>query len=418
MRYSQPFGTPTPPLGSYPRFINGNPVTGTEGSIPPATAFDEDQIEILNVITGAGITPDHNDLTQLWQAIQGLIAQKYITTPIIKKVHGPGADFVDLTVAMVWLSQYIITPSGSVTFMVAPGKWTYTQTVVIDHPNASRVTIQGGALLGASPQPENISCTGYHQAADGTNQIIYLRSVYATELSFTSGRTGFRIHVGGATLRYLLITGSQTVDNGGWPEIGGNGVLCFQHLMIDGIAIWGFGSFGLHMYGAEVYMMSSLSLTVCYCNSGIVLDGGYFGSEALCDVISASNAGEGLWVRGGWAVMAILTCQGNGDSGVLLYSGAFLATTGPSSFVYNASCGVFMSGATTLLAESATYDFNGSIGCYVSGGVAYINNSSLSGNGSLDLALAPGSTVTATGSAIGSNSPDFNTDGANMYIWY
>ena len=112
MRYSQPFGTPTPPLGVYPRYINGNPVTGTEGSIPPATAFDEDQIEIITVIQNVGLTPDHNDLTQLWQAIQSLIAQKYITSPIVKKVHGAGADFVELNAALYTRLRTYLTAIG------------------------------------------------------------------------------------------------------------------------------------------------------------------------------------------------------------------------------------------------------------------------------------------------------------------
>src|SRR5215831_10784574 len=129
MRYSQPFGTPQPPLGQYPRFINGNPVTGTEGSIPPATAFDEAQIEIVTVIANAGLTPDHGDLTQLWQALMLLFSQRYITTHITKHVHGVGADFTDLNEAMRWLGSYVITPTGYVTFICASGKWTYQSAI-------------------------------------------------------------------------------------------------------------------------------------------------------------------------------------------------------------------------------------------------------------------------------------------------
>src|SRR5262245_56531387 len=109
MRYNPPFGTPEPPLGQYPRYINGNPVTGTEGSIPPARAFDEDQIEIVTVIQNTynqlaadpsadpavrdSLIPDHNKLHQLWDALQALFKAKYITTHIEKTVHGTGADF-------------------------------------------------------------------------------------------------------------------------------------------------------------------------------------------------------------------------------------------------------------------------------------------------------------------------------------
>src|SRR5262245_16519103 len=142
MRYSQPFGTPAPPLGSYPRFINGDPVTGVEGSIPPATAFDEDQIEIVTVIQNVGLTPDHNDLTQLWQALNILIGRKFITTQITKTVHGAGADFPDMHAALSWLSGYTITTTGYVTFLVAAGRWTYTTPIVLDHADLARVAIQ------------------------------------------------------------------------------------------------------------------------------------------------------------------------------------------------------------------------------------------------------------------------------------
>src|SRR5215475_14846020 len=259
MRYSQPFGTPTTPLGSYPRFINGNPVTGTEGSIPPASAFDESQIEIITVIANVGLTPDHSDLTQLWQAIQILIAQKYITAPIVKKVHGPGADFVDLYAAFAWLGNYIITPGGYVTFLVAAGRWVYLTPLEINHPNANKVAVQGGALLGATPSPANISVTGYFSSADGTNQIIYLRSVHATELSFQGGGvSGFVINgVGGITLRYLLITGDQSAP--------GVGIDMRVDVILDGISIWGFGRNGINVQGCYLYVPTSLSLTVCYC---------------------------------------------------------------------------------------------------------------------------------------------------------
>ena len=67
MQYTQPFGV-TDPNASY---VNGNPATGTQGSIPPAAAIEATQREIVNAITQAGLTPDPNNLTQLFQAIVG-----------------------------------------------------------------------------------------------------------------------------------------------------------------------------------------------------------------------------------------------------------------------------------------------------------------------------------------------------------
>jgi hypothetical protein len=67
MKYTQPFGV-VDPNASY---VNGNPATGTAGSIPPAAALEAAQREIVNCITQAGLTPDPANLTQLWQAILG-----------------------------------------------------------------------------------------------------------------------------------------------------------------------------------------------------------------------------------------------------------------------------------------------------------------------------------------------------------
>jgi hypothetical protein len=67
MKYTQPFGI-TDPNASY---VNANPATATQGSIPPAAALEAAQREIVFAITQSGQTPDPANLTQLWQAITG-----------------------------------------------------------------------------------------------------------------------------------------------------------------------------------------------------------------------------------------------------------------------------------------------------------------------------------------------------------
>jgi hypothetical protein len=66
MKYHAPYGAP----GSNDPYINGNPATGTMGSIPPAASIEFPQREIVNLIAAAGLTPDDADLTQLARAIQ------------------------------------------------------------------------------------------------------------------------------------------------------------------------------------------------------------------------------------------------------------------------------------------------------------------------------------------------------------
>ena len=66
MKYVQPYGVSDPDAS----YVNGNPATGTMGSIPPAGAIEFAQREIVNFIADAGITPDNASLRQLGLGIQ------------------------------------------------------------------------------------------------------------------------------------------------------------------------------------------------------------------------------------------------------------------------------------------------------------------------------------------------------------
>lgn len=66
MQYNQPYGIGDPNAG----YINGNPATGTMGSIPPAAAIELPQREITNLISQCAITPSNADLSQISRAVQ------------------------------------------------------------------------------------------------------------------------------------------------------------------------------------------------------------------------------------------------------------------------------------------------------------------------------------------------------------
>lgn len=69
MKYQAPYGV-ADPNSSY---INGNPATGIQGSIPPALAFEEPMRELVALIIAAGFTPSDIDLAQVARAVrQGL----------------------------------------------------------------------------------------------------------------------------------------------------------------------------------------------------------------------------------------------------------------------------------------------------------------------------------------------------------
>ena len=67
MDYSQPFDQPGIPDAPY---VNGNPATGTMGSIPPAAAFEYPQRELVNFIKDNLLTPSNGDLHQISRGLQ------------------------------------------------------------------------------------------------------------------------------------------------------------------------------------------------------------------------------------------------------------------------------------------------------------------------------------------------------------
>ena len=416
MDYSQPYGTPPVPIvmppgtRNYSRYVNGNPVTGTEGSIPPNTAFDENQIEIIEVIQRAGLIPTHNDLTQLWQALEALFSQKYITSPIVKHVHGAGADFPDLIQALMWVAQYVITQSGYVTFMVAPGKWTYTSSVELNHANMNRIAIQGSALVGAFPTPPDFSVGGYHNSGDGSNQIIMLRSRYGTELSFTGGVSGFISRRGTATLRYLLVTGSQT---------GGHGLDAQDNCYLDGCAFWGFGGHGINIANCTV-SSSGVPITCSYNGScGINNSGGQFvaGNQYVWTNL-VSNATCGLNNFGGfqWLGRVYIAGHGppNGNAAIQSLQGGLVACN-PGGWLQINYAGMIIAGAASILFEGCTINNHPTYGCDVYGtGTVWLNNSYMYGNGQWDVVASDGAFVDSTNTSMATAwTPPFNTYNTN-----
>jgi Phage Tail Collar Domain len=74
MDYVLPRNTPAGNANPYLPYWNGDRAAGVTGAIPPAAAFTEPMMEIRNAISLSGQTPDHNNLYQLFQAIENRIA--------------------------------------------------------------------------------------------------------------------------------------------------------------------------------------------------------------------------------------------------------------------------------------------------------------------------------------------------------
>ena len=100
MQYNQPYGI-TDPNAPY---INGNPATGTMGSIPPAASIEYDQREIVAVIQYAfnkGLidfnnqvcqAPSNADLQQLLKAIFGMTRLNKLQADIVIYINASTGD--------------------------------------------------------------------------------------------------------------------------------------------------------------------------------------------------------------------------------------------------------------------------------------------------------------------------------------
>ncbi|MCI7506822.1 hypothetical protein [Desulfovibrio piger] len=102
MKYNPPAGSQDPDA----KYVTGQPGK-VRGSAVPAEAVEHPQREIVEVIKKAGLDPDGDDLTQLWQAIGQIISTK---APIATKKK-PGLVQIGNGLA--------ITPQGLLSVLIA-----------------------------------------------------------------------------------------------------------------------------------------------------------------------------------------------------------------------------------------------------------------------------------------------------------
>jgi hypothetical protein len=162
MKYNVPYGLPDETTLYGTPYVNGNPSTGTAGSIPPAASIEYDQREIVAVIqyafdkvlfdwTGTPCAaPSNADLTQLLKAIYGISNRARVVVPFSYYVDGgAGNDANDgLTAATAFktIQHAVDVASGyapgpnAITIRIAP--FTYTGFTT---PNYSipQILIQG-----------------------------------------------------------------------------------------------------------------------------------------------------------------------------------------------------------------------------------------------------------------------------------
>jgi hypothetical protein len=164
MQYTQPFGIVDPNAG----YVNGNPATGTQGSIPPAAALEATQREIVNCIVQAGLSPDPANLGQLWQAILGfggtLRPSEAITLSseldMTAALYRIGFD----RTASVTATTVRLPPNGTVQpgqeFLIEDLAGNFAQCPVTVIPSAGTIAGKAEAVLNKNGQSATIAYYG------------------------------------------------------------------------------------------------------------------------------------------------------------------------------------------------------------------------------------------------------------------
>lgn len=129
MQYTQPYGVTDPNAG----YVNANPATGQQGSIPPAAAIEAPQREIVAVIQAAGLTPDPANNAQLLQALQIAANSSAVdsgTQNAMSVNFGPGFNLATFATIRVKAANTVTGPSTIHILVnsVALGTWNLTRS--------------------------------------------------------------------------------------------------------------------------------------------------------------------------------------------------------------------------------------------------------------------------------------------------
>ena len=218
-------------------------------------------------------------------------------------IVGPnaGADFVDLNAAWLWLTRRRIDIQGSVTFNLQ-GATTgvalvhnYSASVMLEHPDGSRVTIAGPAI--AAPSSNGLTATGddaAHINADANANIAALRNVFRAELRF-SGANGILVRGIIGLLSNVLITGGTTMGTGGANQslitvaAGSLHINCVCAGICSGCA-W-YIDVNASITGSHFYAIGSQFFAVGIAHSGnlVIQDSNFAICGAYVDAIQAAH---------------------------------------------------------------------------------------------------------------------------------
>jgi hypothetical protein len=141
MDYNQPFDQPGIPDAPY---VNGNPATGTMGSIPPASAFEYPQREIVNYIKDNKQTPSNGDLHQISRSLQN--------SSVIY-----GVDSGTTNAIVVAFDPVPLTHTPGMTVRVKKGAFANTSTLTLNIGLGTDTLLKAdGSAFAAGEMPANM----------------------------------------------------------------------------------------------------------------------------------------------------------------------------------------------------------------------------------------------------------------------
>ena len=299
-------------------YINGNPSTGTMGSIPPAASIENPQREIVNFITDARLTPTDADLHQLGEAVQsnGVVYcddEGTLNQIVITIAPAPAA----LIKGMVFIVKSPISNTGPSTLKVnslAPVPIVRST----DQAQLDLGDIAANALL----------AYGY----DGANfQMVWTQRQPGAPIYLVAPRT---YYVNGST-------GSDAFDGQAAAVGGGHGPYQTIQKACDQIGL---------------YNMNKFSITINVAN----------GSYAQFTVPQINGAGQ-IFINGNSSNPAAVLVSGTTQSAILCEAGGycfidgFKVTNSHAETPGDWMCGVFVVGAGTYCLLN-NMEFGGCIG--------------------------------------------------------
>jgi hypothetical protein len=403
------------------KVTNTGPATiniDSQGNVPIRRG-DGGQLTASEIPAGAILELVHDGTNfQLISQTQRAGFLGIIDTNITKTIYGTGADFASLEGALYWVSRYMISQTGFVTFQFAQGQFTIASgSLVVDHPNATRIAFRGATGY-TQVTGTDFSITGSSGVAlsnDQAQQLTMLRGKYRTELRFTTASS--IACVSGSTWTGVLISGDGSQDNyhGAWLFTAGNNV------KLTDVSVHGGGCAGILFSGGGTSVQGAVSCSGC-----VITGVGVFTQMSNAGkLIACSNGQDGIQVVGGAIWIYSPTAQpmwirGNGNHGLNIIKG-LVQSISASTISNNNRWGVANIGGLAQLQTSVVQTNGagaGAGGCLTSqqGATIFGPTASIISNTGADIQTSDAAYALLTGTNIGNMSPVANTVGnGNSY---